>query len=238
MTIKRDGSAVWSGGIKDGKGQVSTGSGALKDQPYGFNTRFENEPGTNPEELIAAAHAGWRGLAGGVLEAAVAAYSFYRLIDPKVASSGGWIFSDKVKDKSNFIALNDSTFQIKLVRPFPPFMSLLTTQYCSVVPKEVVEHYGKDFRSHPVGTGPFKFKYWKEGDIESKIRIQNLVFPEGLSIRAENREYLTGRVNSIFGLVPTFTGIDRGNKKQKTHQKFDGSFSVAGTGLEPVTFGL
>jgi len=92
-------------------------------------------------------------------------YSFYRLIDPKVASSGGWIFSDKVKDKGNFIALNDSTFQIKLVRPFPPFMSLLTTQYCSVVPKEVVEHYGKDFRSHPVGTGPFKFKYWKEGEI-------------------------------------------------------------------------
>lgn len=92
-------------------------------------------------------------------------YSFYRLIDPKVASSGGWIFSDKVKDNSNFIALNDSTFQIKLVRPFPPFMSLLTTQYCSVVPKEVVEHYGKDFRSHPVGTGPFRFKYWKEGEI-------------------------------------------------------------------------
>lgn len=93
------------------------------------------------------------------------AYSFYRLIDPKVASSGGWIFSDKVKDKSNFIALNDSTFQIKLVRPFPPFMSLLTTQYCSVVPKEIVEHYAKDFRSHPVGTGPFRFKYWKEGEI-------------------------------------------------------------------------
>jgi osmotically inducible protein OsmC len=58
MTIKRDGSAVWSGGIKNGKGQVSTGSGALKDQPYGFNTRFEDAPGTNPEELIGAAHAG------------------------------------------------------------------------------------------------------------------------------------------------------------------------------------
>ncbi|WP_316808286.1 ABC transporter substrate-binding protein [Pedobacter agri] len=93
------------------------------------------------------------------------AYSFYRLIDPKVASSGGWIFSDKVKDQHSFIAINDTTFQIKLQRPFPPFMNLLTTQYCSVVPKEVVEHYGKDFRSHPVGTGPFKFKYWKEGEI-------------------------------------------------------------------------
>lgn len=58
MTIKRNGSAVWSGGLKDGKGQVSTGSGALQDQPYGFNTRFEDAPGTNPEELIGAAHAG------------------------------------------------------------------------------------------------------------------------------------------------------------------------------------
>ena len=58
MTIKRNGSAVWSGGLKDGKGAVSTGSGALKDQQYGFNTRFEDGPGTNPEELIGAAHAG------------------------------------------------------------------------------------------------------------------------------------------------------------------------------------
>ncbi|MBQ5939400.1 OsmC family protein [Massilia sp. AB1] len=58
MTIKRNGSAVWSGGLKDGKGAVSTGSGALKDAQYGFNTRFEDGPGTNPEELIGAAHAG------------------------------------------------------------------------------------------------------------------------------------------------------------------------------------
>jgi osmotically inducible protein OsmC len=58
MTIKRNGSAVWSGGLKDGKGAVSTGSGVLKDAQYGFNTRFEDGPGTNPEELIGAAHAG------------------------------------------------------------------------------------------------------------------------------------------------------------------------------------
>jgi len=52
------GSAVWSGGIKDGKGGISTKSGALKDYPYGFASRFEGKPGTNPEELIGAAHAG------------------------------------------------------------------------------------------------------------------------------------------------------------------------------------
>jgi osmotically inducible protein OsmC len=52
------GSAVWSGGIKDGKGAISTKSGALKEYPYGFASRFEGKAGTNPEELIGAAHAG------------------------------------------------------------------------------------------------------------------------------------------------------------------------------------
>ena len=55
--IDKTGSARWEGGLKDGKGTVSTQSGALKDQPYGFATRFEDKPGTNPEELIGAAHA-------------------------------------------------------------------------------------------------------------------------------------------------------------------------------------
>jgi len=56
--MKTHGSAVWSGGIKDGKGAISTQSGAMKDYPYGFASRFEGKPGTNPEELIGAAHAG------------------------------------------------------------------------------------------------------------------------------------------------------------------------------------
>ncbi|SAI56591.1 osmotically inducible protein C [Bordetella ansorpii] len=56
--MKKTASAVWQGDLKTGKGTISTESGALRDQPYGFNTRFENEPGTNPEELIGAAHAG------------------------------------------------------------------------------------------------------------------------------------------------------------------------------------
>jgi len=58
MKIKRRGSATWSGGLKDGRGTVSVESGVLEDQPYGFAARFESGPGTNPEELIAAAHAG------------------------------------------------------------------------------------------------------------------------------------------------------------------------------------
>jgi len=57
MTVKKA-SAVWKGGIKDGEGTISTETGVLKDAPYGFKSRFENGKGTNPEELIGAAHAG------------------------------------------------------------------------------------------------------------------------------------------------------------------------------------
>ena len=58
MKINRSGSAVWSGGLKDGRGAISTQSGALKEHPYGFASRFEGVAGTNPEELLGAAHAG------------------------------------------------------------------------------------------------------------------------------------------------------------------------------------
>jgi lipoyl-dependent peroxiredoxin len=56
--MQRKGSAVWQGGLRDGKGALSTDSGVLKQTPYSFSTRFENGVGTNPEELLAAAHAG------------------------------------------------------------------------------------------------------------------------------------------------------------------------------------
>ena len=55
--MKRKANAVWKGGLKDGQGSFAVGSGAIKEQKFGFRTRFEDEPGTNPEELIAAAHA-------------------------------------------------------------------------------------------------------------------------------------------------------------------------------------
>lgn len=58
MKINRTGSAAWAGNLKEGKGDISTQSGALKAHPYGFGSRFEGGSGTNPEELIAAAHAG------------------------------------------------------------------------------------------------------------------------------------------------------------------------------------
>ncbi len=56
--MKKTASVTWHGGIKDGKGAISTQTGVLKDAPYGFASRFESGPGTNPEELLGAAHAG------------------------------------------------------------------------------------------------------------------------------------------------------------------------------------
>ncbi len=93
-------------------------------------------------------------------------FSFNRLIDEKTASPGAWVFTNvarKENGKLNMMALNDSTLMINLAIPFPPFLGILSMQYCSVVPHEVVEKYGKDFRNHPIGTGPFQFKMWKEG---------------------------------------------------------------------------
>lgn len=91
-------------------------------------------------------------------------YSFDRLIDPATASSGAWIFNDRVRRQQPFEAPNDSTFIIHLKEPFRPLPEMLSMPYCSVVPKEVVQKWGKDFRNHPCGTGPFTFTYWDEGN--------------------------------------------------------------------------
>ncbi len=85
-------------------------------------------------------------------------YSFDRLTDEKVASSGSWVMNYVEK----YWAENDSTLVIQLKQPFPAFLGLLSMRYCSVVPREAVEFYGNEFRSNPVGTGPFQFKMWEE----------------------------------------------------------------------------
>lgn len=101
-------------------------------------------------------------------------YSFTRIADTKTASSGAWIFNSKVQGitefqqrKANeitgFKAINDTIFEIHLLKPYPPFLYLLTMPYSYIIPKEIAEHYGKDFRKNPIGTGAFVFKFWKEG---------------------------------------------------------------------------
>lgn len=93
-------------------------------------------------------------------------YSFNRLVHAHTASPGAWVMTavKRMPDGSLAVtATNDSTVTIQLNHPFPPFLGLLSMQYCSIIPHEVVEKYGKDFRKYPVGTGPFMFKTWKEG---------------------------------------------------------------------------
>ncbi len=88
-------------------------------------------------------------------------YSFSRLMDKAVASPGAWIFGGKVAGNA-FVAPNDSTFVLTLLKPFRPMLSILCLQYTYVVPREVASHYGRDFRTNPVGTGPFRLVMWKE----------------------------------------------------------------------------
>ena len=84
-------------------------------------------------------------------------YSFNRLLDEKLAAPGAWVLSNV----NIFKAENDSIFIIELTTPFPAFLSLLSMQYCSVVPREIIDV--RDFNSHPIGTGPFHFQLWKDG---------------------------------------------------------------------------
>jgi oligopeptide transport system substrate-binding protein len=100
---------------------------------------------------------------GRKLVAADVAYSLGRIIDKSTASTGTWIFNNRVDTIQPFTAIDDTTFQLKLLRPFHPIMGILSMQYCSILPKEAVQQYGKDFRRHPVGSGPFKFFLWEEG---------------------------------------------------------------------------
>lgn len=95
--------------------------------------------------------------------AADVVYSFNRIIDSTTVNSpGSWIFKGRIAPKMPFEAPNDTTFVFNLDKPFRPMLGILTMQYCSIVPKEAIDHYQKDFRKNPVGTGPFRFKKWLE----------------------------------------------------------------------------
>ena len=108
-------------------------------------------------------------------------YSFRRLLDPATASTGSWIFNDKVKlnEKRDGFAENwveavgPYKLVVRLEKPFGPFLEILTMPYTFVVPKEAVDKWGKDFRKHPVGTGPFQFKSWDEGNSLILVKNQN-----------------------------------------------------------------
>lgn len=115
MKINRSGSAVWTGGLKDGKGAISTQSGALDAYPYGFATRFEGQPGSNPEELIAAAHASCFTMALSLIlgEAGLTADKMETsaVVTLEQQEGGFAITASKLTLKASIPGTDDATFQ-------------------------------------------------------------------------------------------------------------------------------
>jgi peptide/nickel transport system substrate-binding protein len=98
-------------------------------------------------------------------------FSFSRLLNADWPKPGSWIFKDRVVDSLPFEAENDSVFVLHLKSPFQPMLQILTMQYASIVPPEALALYGRDFRRHPVGTGPFQFKIWEEN--QALVMVKN-----------------------------------------------------------------
>jgi peptide/nickel transport system substrate-binding protein len=168
-------------------------------------------------------------------------YSFLRIVDSKVASPGYSIFKLVLQpyNKAGFIALNDTVFQIKLAKPFASFLGLLTMPYCKVVPKEIVEHFGSDFREHPVGTGPFMFKIWREG--EKLVLVKNphyfeldsngkqLPYLDAVSItfiadkQSEFLEFIKGNIDFLSGINAAYKD-ELISRSGKLNPKYSGRF--------------
>lgn len=137
------------------------------------------------------------------------AYSLARIIDKKTASPGAWIFNRKVDPQQPFKAIDDTTFQLKLLRPYNPILGILSMQYCSIVAKEAVERYGNDFRRHPVGTGPFRFVAWEEGQALVLTKHENYFEKDSAGNRLP---YLDGIKISFYDSKATEFLLFRQNK--------------------------
>lgn len=164
-------------------------------------------------------------------------YSFKRLISEQLASPGAWIF----QYVDDFKALNDSVFQIKLQKPFPAFLGLLSMKYASVVPKEIIEDKNIDFRTNPIGTGPFQFKIWEE-NIKLVLRKNTLYFEKDdqgnqlpyLDAVAINflpdkqsafLQFIQGNLDFINGLDPSYKD-DLLNAKGELQPKYENKIKL------------
>lgn len=152
--------------------------------------------------------------------AADVVYAFNRIISADLSSPGSWVFKGKIDEKNPFSAPNDSTFILKLNKPFRPMLGILTMQYCSIVAKEAVDYWGKDFRAHPVGTGPFYLKNWiqgqalflKKNELYFEKDKNNIALPYLDGIRmsciSERKtaylELITNKLDYLFGLESSY----------------------------------
>ncbi|WP_430613643.1 ABC transporter substrate-binding protein [Flavobacterium sp. JP2137] len=157
-------------------------------------------------------------------------YSFDRLLAAKTASPGAWI----LQKVARYTAVNDSVFQVELKEPFPAFLGLLSMKYASVVPREILEDNQHDFRSHPIGTGPFYFKFWEE-NIKLVLRKNKRYFErdqqgnalpylESVAItflpdkQSAFLQFIQGKLDFISGLDPSYTDeilTDEGQLQEK-----------------------
>ena len=150
-------------------------------------------------------------------------YSFNRLLNENVASTGAWLLRGKVREQDPFEAVNDSTLRIYLQIPFRPFLGVLTLPYFSAVPHEVVDHYGKDFRVHPVGTGPFQLRLWEENNIMilhknpayylTGTSGERLPYIDGVRVsfigdrQAEFEQFKQGKLDFMSGIDPAYKDL-------------------------------
>jgi len=171
-------------------------------------------------------------------------YSFSRILDPKTASPGIWIFDKldfSINHPKGFRAENDSVFKIWLKEPFIPFLGMLTMPYCSVVPHEAVSYYGIDFGRNPLGTGPFVFKFWRED--EKLILLKNskyfekdedgnsLPYLDAVSIsfikdkQSEFLEFMKGNLDFLNSVHPSYKDVLL-TPSGKLNPEFEGRFAL------------
>lgn len=175
-------------------------------------------------------------------------YSFNRLMDPKTASKGAWIFNGKIDSElintnhplRPFKAIGDSIFELRLNKAFAPILALLAMPYCAIIPHEAVEYYGNDFRKNPVGTGPFQLDYWdesvklilkKNGVYHQFVNNQRLPLIDFVEIsfiaskQTAFMEFAAGKLDMINGLESSYKD-ELLNKDATLKDKYKGKFNL------------